>query len=126
MLSVIVVGIRPLLCIADAAQQQEDNGVMWVEWTTARLWSLGKEISRAKPARLRELIGQMVARIDLYFGSVKKRTRTEHPFQRGEIRLRPDPSLVVCNSVSRGDWIRTSDLLTPGLCYGGFRQMYRV
>jgi len=70
-----------------------------------RLWTLRSELDRAKPARLRELVRRMVARIDLHFDAVPKRTRTEHPFREGFIDLRPDPSLVVYNSVSRGDWI---------------------
>jgi len=78
-----------------------------------RLWSLGRELEKAKPARLRELVRRMVARVDLWFDSVQKRTRTEHPFLRGCIDLRPDPSLVVFNSVNRGEPCRTSLYIPP-------------
>jgi hypothetical protein len=75
-----------------------------VEDRAKRVWSLGAEIARAKPAGIREVIGRMVSRIDLFFGTVEKRTRTEHPFERGVIELRPDAALCLFNSVSRGDW----------------------
>jgi len=87
---------------------------------TDRVWGLHEELDRAKPARLREVINQMVEKIDLFFGSIQKKSRTEHPLARGEITLRPDPGLQFSKHVSRGDWIRTSDLLTPSLFNMGF------
>ena len=68
-----------------------------------RLWNLAEELTKAKPARLREIVHRMVARIELHFGQVKKGTRIERPFSNGTIDLRPDP--VLSKLVSRGDWI---------------------
>ena len=76
-----------------------------------RLWTLCEELQKAPPARLRELVRQMVSRIRLRFGRKRQGRRTTYPFLGGKVDLRPDP--VLYRLVSRGDWIRTSDLLTP-------------
>ena len=52
---------------------------------------------------LRELVNQMVSRIDLHFDRIQKKTRVECPFSRGVITVRPDP--VLYRLVNRGDWI---------------------
>ena len=62
-----------------------------------RLWSLAAEFDTAEPARLREVIRQMVTRIELFFDKKQKRTRVERPFSNGTIDLRPD---LVCPDLS--------------------------
>jgi site-specific DNA recombinase len=68
-----------------------------------KLWTLAEELQNAEPARLRELIRRMVARIDLWFDHVPKGNRVECPLSRGMIELRPDQ--ISYRLVSRGDWI---------------------
>ncbi len=63
--------------------------------------SLAEELQNAEPARLRELIRRMVARIDLWFDHVPKGNRVECPLSRGMIELRPDQ--ISYRLVSRGD-----------------------
>jgi chromosome segregation ATPase len=67
------------------------------------LWTLGEELQKAPPARLRELVHQMVSRIELCFDRKKQGRRTVYPFVGGTVHLRPDP--VLYRLVSRGDWI---------------------
>jgi site-specific DNA recombinase len=55
-----------------------------------KLWTLADELQHADPARLRELVRRMVARIDLWFDRVPKGNRVECPLSRGVIELRPD------------------------------------
>ena len=74
-----------------------------VNAATDRLWSLAEDVEEAAPAKVRELVRQMVSRIDLYFDHVKKGTRVECPFSHGTITLRADPLLY--RLVNRGDWI---------------------
>ena len=68
-----------------------------------RLWTLGEELQEAPPARLRELVRQMVTRIDLRFNRTKQGRRTLYPFAGGKVSLRPSP--LMYRLVSRGDWI---------------------
>ena len=66
-----------------------------------QLWALCEELQKAPPARLRELVRQMVSRIRLRFGKKKQGRRTIYPFLGGKVELRPDPVLYRQNS--RGD-----------------------
>ena len=66
-----------------------------------KLWTLADELQRADPARLRELIRRMVARIDLWLDHVPKGNRVECPLSRGVIELRPDE--ISYRLDSRGD-----------------------
>ena len=51
-----------------------------VEATVDRLWTLADELGKANPARLRELVRRMVARIDLWFDAKQIGPRVERPF----------------------------------------------
>ncbi|NQT13770.1 MAG: hypothetical protein HQ582_13540 [Planctomycetes bacterium] len=68
-----------------------------------RLWTLGEELQEAPPARLRELVHQMVTRIDLRFDRTKQGRRTLRPPAGGKVSLRPSP--LMYRLVCRGDWI---------------------
>ena len=68
-----------------------------------RLWRLRKELENAPSTRMRELVHQMVTRIDLRFDRKKQGRRTIYPFAGGIVHLRPDP--VLYRLVNRGDWI---------------------
>ncbi len=68
-----------------------------------RFWRLDQELRHAPPTRMRELVHQMVSRIDLSFDRKKQGRRTIHPFAGGRVYLRPDP--VLYRLVNRGDWI---------------------
>ena len=70
---------------------------------TDRFWRLDQDVDKANPTMLRELVNQMVCRIDLHFDHVRRGNRIECPFSRGVITLRPDP--VLYRLVNRGDWI---------------------
>jgi hypothetical protein len=74
-----------------------------VEAAVSRLWTLAEELGQADPARLRELIRRMVARIELHFDHIQRGPRVECPLSKGTIDLRPDP--ILFRLVSRGDWI---------------------
>jgi hypothetical protein len=75
-----------------------------------KLWTLAEELQNAEPARLRELIRRMVARIDLWFDHVPKGNRVECPLSRGMIELRPGQ--VSYRLVSRGNWPSFEPLIT--------------
>jgi hypothetical protein len=65
-----------------------------------RLWTLTEEIQEADPARVRELLRNLVSRIELHFEHVQRGKRLECPFSHGEIQL--NPAMFSC--ASRGDW----------------------
>jgi hypothetical protein len=67
-----------------------------------RLWTLTEELQNAPPTRMRELVHQMVPRIDLRFDRKQQGRRTIYPFAGGKVYLRPDP--VLYRLVNRGDW----------------------
>ena len=54
-----------------------------VEAAVDRLWTLAEELGHAEPARLRELIRRMVARIELHFDHIQRGPRVECPLSRG-------------------------------------------
>jgi hypothetical protein len=68
------------------------------------LWQLGEEMSKAQPARRREVFQLFVSRIDLRFNQVKRGKRIECPLHSGEIQLRSGEGTIF-GSVNRGDWI---------------------
>jgi hypothetical protein len=65
-------------------------------------WTLHRDLEKARLAKLRELIQRMVERIELPFDAVPKAKRTDYPYSRGPITLRPDASLSRLEC--RGDW----------------------
>jgi hypothetical protein len=54
----------------------------------------------ADPAQVREVIGQMVAKVECWFDRVPKKKRAEYPLSRGLIHLRDDLQIVrvVCRA----------------------------
>lgn len=68
------------------------------------MWRLANEISRAEPARVREVLRRMVERIDLSFARVPKGGRVFYPLASGTIAYRPDGE-IYSRPVNRGDWI---------------------
>ena len=76
-----------------------------------RLWTLANDLQGTDPARLREVIRRMVGRIELWFDHVPHGKRVECPLSKGRIELQP--SVVFFGQASRGDRIRTCDLLNP-------------
>jgi DNA invertase Pin-like site-specific DNA recombinase len=66
-----------------------------------RLWTLTEEIQEADPARVRELLRNLVSRIELHFEHVQRGKRLECPFSHGEIQLNP----AMFNCANRGERI---------------------
>lgn len=59
-----------------------------VERIMASLEALEKDLADAKPARLKELLGQVLDRIELHFDRVQKGKRTQCRFSWGKVHLR--------------------------------------
>ena len=66
-----------------------------------RFWRLDADVDKANPLKLRELVNQIVCRIDLHFDHVRKGNSVECPSSRRVITLRPAP--VLCGHVHRGN-----------------------
>lgn len=89
--------------LAELEQQRPEDVETAAKESADRLWMLAESLQQAKPAKLREILSRIIARIDLHFERKEKSTRVEGPFSFGILHLRPDS--VLCSLVSRGDWI---------------------
>ena len=67
----------------------------------AKLWTLGDELEKAAPARVRELFQRFVERIELRFDQIPRGKRMECRFASGEIHMNQSMFPIV----SRGDRI---------------------
>jgi DNA invertase Pin-like site-specific DNA recombinase len=70
------------------------------ERALARLWTLQERIGEADPARLREVLGEIVAKVECWFDQGDTGKRYRYRLSRGLIHLRPD--------------IQISSLVPPG------------
>jgi DNA invertase Pin-like site-specific DNA recombinase len=81
-----------------------------IDAALARLRDLGRQLDLADPQRFREVVRQLVSRIDLYFEDERKTPgmqRSPYPFAKGVIKLRPQ--LEVSRSAGS-----VPDVLTTG------------
>lgn len=67
-----------------------------------RLWRLDQELQDATPARLRELLGRMVQRIELKFELIPRGKRVECKAAGGMVLVHP---ASIYGSANRGDMI---------------------
>lgn|GEM_PF-2606423 len=74
-----------------------------VDAAVDRLWRLGEELSKAEPARRREVFRLLVERIEQRFDQVKQGKKVICPLQSCEILLGTGEGTMFF-SVSRGDW----------------------
>ncbi|HEY4311731.1 MAG TPA: recombinase family protein [Pirellulales bacterium] len=68
-------------CSTDSIEETADAYV-------DRLWNLAQEIEKASPSRLRQILSELVDRIDLYFDHVPRGKRIECPISKGISGLR--------------------------------------
>ncbi len=68
-----------------------------------RLWSIAEEFDTAPAPRMRQLLSEMVERVDLYFDSIPKGKRVECPLSKGVATLRRDSQIFGVDN--RGDRI---------------------
>jgi DNA invertase Pin-like site-specific DNA recombinase len=95
----VVAQLAALERTTDAGDVEADT-----ERTVARLWELSDDLqTKIPPARLREVVHQLVDRIDLYFDRLPLGERERCPFSKGSLQLRP--GLVMFRHDYRGDWI---------------------
>lgn len=90
--------------LTQAAEQSKPLDVdAEVEATLRAAWTLGAELDKADPARLREMFRRMVESIDCYFEQEPRSTRTVSRFSKAIINLRNRSELS--QVVSRDDRI---------------------
>jgi hypothetical protein len=84
--------------LAAYAKQEQDHGKLdeGINRAMKELGTLHQRIDKANPAALREVLGQMISRVDCWFdhvpyGKAKNgKAREASVLSKGEIRLRPD------------------------------------
>jgi DNA invertase Pin-like site-specific DNA recombinase len=74
---------------ADARKGQEADLAALVEEAVGKLRALAERLNDADPARLREVLSQMVKTIELYFEAVPKKRKVYHRLVKGVVKLRP-------------------------------------
>ncbi len=72
-----------------------------IERAVEKVWTLAQELSEAEPARLRELMKQLVERVEVEFTPRNRGKRREYHPVGGRITFRPES----LGFASRGDWI---------------------
>ena len=85
------------------AARKPKNVEAELEKIVDRIWRLGEELKKARPAKLRELFRQMVERFELRFDHVQRGKRLECPLAFGKIHLKTVSS-IFCG-VSRAERI---------------------
>jgi site-specific DNA recombinase len=73
---------------AEARKSDEEDVAATVEEAIEKLRTLAKWIADADPARLREMLRQMLVKVELYFEAVPKRKNVYHRLARGVATLR--------------------------------------
>ena len=81
-----------------------------VERASGKVWTLVEELKDAEPARMRELLGQLVERVELRFSHRQNGKRREFRPTSGRIHFRGES----LGFASRGDPRKYSDLLRNG------------
>jgi DNA invertase Pin-like site-specific DNA recombinase len=82
---------------AEARQEPEIDTEAAVEKAVARLRTLGERLGDADPRRLREVMRQMVARIDLFYETTPGRKwRSPFRLERGVVKFRPQVPFEGC------------------------------
>jgi site-specific DNA recombinase len=67
-----------------------------VEAAVAELWTLHERLDDARPEQLREVLGQLVSKVELWFEQVPygKAGRMQGVFSRGLVTIRPDLTVI--------------------------------
>ena len=102
------------LAALDRAAGQQGNAAADTDRAADRLWALSEELQDSiPPARMRELLRNLVGRIDLYFDRVQHGQRTECPVSRGAMHCVPVNELYRLEC--RGDAIFTEPKIAISL-----------